>query len=128
MASQLFTCFFALLGIAIIGYALQILGQQFVQAQVTAMQTAAAEAKPPDMEEDLSDPNRLLDTDTDEEREKKLIARAIKDDDAKRMKLDLQKKERTGKILKTFVPVIVCLVIGAIVYGFLEGWSPVEAM
>ena len=77
VASQIFACFFSLLGIAIIGYALQILGQQFVQAQVKAMQAAQASA-PEKLEDDENDPNKLLEADTDDEREKKLIARAIK--------------------------------------------------
>ena len=48
-ASQMFCCFFSLLGIAIIGYALQILGQQFVQNSLSAMENAANNQKPVSM-------------------------------------------------------------------------------
>ena len=122
-SSKLFACIFSLLGIAIIGYALQILGQQMVQAQVKALQSSPSTTKK------SGDIDIIINnSDSEEEKEKKLIQMATKEKNAKDKREKDIKKERYQKIGKMLIPIVVLFTVGSLVFGFLEGWDPVDSL
>ena len=125
VGSQLFCSLFSLFGIAIIGYALQILGQQFVEAQMSALQNAANNQKPVNMVGGELD---FAATDTEDEKERKMIQSAInakKQEEEQKKEDALERRKAIGKII---VPIIALFMVGALVFGALEGWPFVEAL
>jgi hypothetical protein len=126
VASQVFTCLFALLGIAIIGFALQILGQQFVENQVAAMQDAQKKSKS-SFGDDLKTVNEDGSPLSEEEQEKYLIDVAMQADREQIEKLEQDRKERVGKIAKICLPVTGTLLLGAIAFAYLEDWSAIQS-
>ncbi|GMI05982.1 hypothetical protein TrRE_jg7585, partial [Triparma retinervis] len=123
--SQMFCSFFSLLGIAIIGYALQIIGQQFVQAQMSAMQNAANNQKPANMMGGQFD---FTATDTEEEKERKMIQGAIdaKKEEEKQKNNDIL--ERRKAIAKILGPISALFMVGALLFGSLEGWPFAQSL
>jgi len=97
---KMFSCFFALLGIGIIGIALGYVGQNLIQAQMLAMQRKSQDddvdnlqAEPPAGIEPKHSP--LID-----------FARAI---------------------LLFFLPLTTMLVVGSVIVGYSEGWSWIDS-
>mmetsp|Transcript_16552 Transcript_16552/g.34156 ORF Transcript_16552/g.34156 Transcript_16552/m.34156 type:complete len:687 (-) Transcript_16552:18-2078(-) len=124
-ASQMFCCIFSLLGIAIIGYALQILGQQFVQNSLSAMENAANNQKPVNMINSQFD---FEEGDSEEVKEKKMIQSAIlaKEKEEKQKMDDLN--ERRKAITKILLPILALFIVGALVFGILEDWPFVQSL
>ena len=123
--SMIFCSFFSLLGIAIIGYALQILGQQFVQAQVKAMRKANSEqsgqmiAKENDYTFDPDDSEEL--------KEEKMIKSFMLRQEREREQAQKNKEERRNKIIKILVPIMLLFLVGALLFGYLEDWPFIDS-
>lgn len=96
---RLFSCFFAMLGVGIIGIVLGFVGQNIVQAQVKELERNS-------LEEDHVDDESKEDTQAvvSETRFSHLV-------------------ECAKSLFHFFVPIILTVVIGTIVVGIVEGWS-----
>ena len=120
---KIFACFFSLLGIAIIGYALQILGQQMVQAQVKALQ------QPTHRPRESVDPElQINDEDTEDIKEQKMIQIAMHEKAIELNRNAKIKKERREKIVKMLIPILVLFLSGSLVFGYLEEWVFVDSL
>ncbi|GMH75128.1 hypothetical protein TL16_g06660 [Triparma laevis f. inornata] len=132
--SKMFACIFSLLGIAIIGYALQILGQQMVQAQVKALQTSGSSSRPKSTDMDII----INGSDSEEEKDKKLIQMAKKEQEAKSKRERDLIRDRYNKIGKMLIPIAALFIFGSLgkssayecgkFFGHLEKWAPVDSL
>ncbi|GMI08946.1 hypothetical protein TrVE_jg11415 [Triparma verrucosa] len=117
-ASQLFNSFYAILGISIIGWALNVIGQKMVQEQVKALAAANKKASRP-----VVDNFEPSEHDTEAQIEEKLVKKLEKEaeDNAAAM------RERWKKIKKNVWPIVAMFTIGSVVFGLLEGWTVIQS-
>ncbi|GMH91810.1 hypothetical protein TL16_g12161, partial [Triparma laevis f. inornata] len=118
-ASQLFNSFYAILGISIIGWALNVIGQKMVQEQVKALAAANKKASRPVVDSAL-EPNE---NDTEEQIEAKLVKKLEKEVAGKAEAT----RQRWAKIKKNVWPILLMFTIGSVVFGFLEEWSVIQS-
>jgi len=113
-AGQIWCCFFALIGIGIIGYALSIISQNLVQMSINASTKSTRKKRDVDVTEIYDD------NDSEEVKNEKIEAHAKKMQKIEDKENKEKRDKAIQKIVKSLYPIVVTVILGAFVVKNVE--------